>query len=471
MNLMLQIDRAADEPLQDQLYEQLRQLIVAGKLKPDTRVIATRFLAEQICVSRTTVLLAYERLISEGYLETRPAIGTFVSHTPPAARPAAQSMSASARRPCAALPPSGQSEHDVDFRIASNGGEYCVPPKVRLREIREVLSRHPDIFNAGDAIVGSPALRRNLCNHLAASRGIQAMPEQVVITAGSRQALSLIAHLVQRGGERVVVESPGNDELSGLFRSRNAKLIPMPVDEDGMVTDVLPEGPAALCHVTPARQNPVGAVLPQARRAALVEWAHQSRAHIVEDDSAIEPHYYGFLPPPIASIDPHGRTFYVGALAPVLGTVGSVGFVISPPRFVEPMKALKMAMEARTSLLEQAIIGTALETGSYDQHLRRFRKILLEKRDLLIRALRERFGEMRLIGAESGTSLTWILPERFASARALCELGAIHGLYFEPVLGDAPSGLTDRAVTLGYAGLSPEQIREGIGRLADVISL
>jgi GntR family transcriptional regulator/MocR family aminotransferase len=468
MNLMLQIDRAAEEPLQDQLYDQLRGLIAAGKLKPNARVIATRFLAEQICVSRTTVLLAYERLISEGYLETRPAIGTFVSRNPPSG-----AVAATAKAGYAAVPRQGivlAGEHDIDFRLASNGGEYCVEPKVRLREIREVLSRHPDIFNARDAIIGSYSLRNNLCDHLAASRGIQTMPELVLITSGNRQACSLIAHLVQRAGDRVVVESPGNEELDALFRTRNARICEVPVDEEGLMTQLLPEGPAVLCHVTPARQNPSGAILPQARRAALVEWAHQSRAYILEDDSRIEPHYHGFLPPPIATIDPHHRTFYIGALAPVLGAVGGMGFVIAPPGMVERMRDLKTAMEARTSLLEQAIVGTALETGVYDQHLRRFRKMLLEKRDLLIRGLRAHFGEARFLGAECGTGLTWLLPDRFASARAFCELAAIHGIHVEPVLGEPASPLCDRAVIFGYAALSLEQIRGGIGRLADALS-
>src|ERR1019366_3091899 len=221
MNVLPQLDRGHMLPLQDQLFEHLRQLIISGKLKPNTRVIATRFLAEQTGVSRTTVLLAYEKLISEAYLETRPAIGTFVSPLPPGSaecngqhgQAADVVRQATLYPPVIRLPPSPDAsirEGEIDFRISANDPPSSVLSKIWIKEIRESFGRNPEGFTPSQLIAGIPSLRKSVADHLAVSRGIQTGPDEVIIVAGQRQACSLIGHLFQRPGDNVVVEAHGN---------------------------------------------------------------------------------------------------------------------------------------------------------------------------------------------------------------------------------------------------------------------
>jgi GntR family transcriptional regulator/MocR family aminotransferase len=484
MNLPLQLDRRASIPLQDQLFEQLRQLILTGKLKPNSRIIATRFLAEQVGVSRTTVLLAYERLISEGYLETRPAIGTFVCSAPPG-RPkldSARNSSSDSDIPRQALlhpavfdgsPMLRPRVPDsiIDFSPSRFDASHLLPAKVWLQRMRNVFEREPDGLAEPQPATGVQSLRRVIVDYLAATRGIMASPEQVIIVVGRRQACSLVAHLFQRRGDRVVVESPGDERVADFFEARGAELIHVPVDEHGLETDRLPQGPVALAYVTPARQNPFGGTMPQARRGALLGWAREAGAYLIEDDSDSEFRYHGTTPQPLAALDPYGLVFYTGSFAKTLGAGLGLGYLVVPSEFADAIVAIKSMAEDGCPWLEQMVVTDLLTSGEYDHHLRRVRKIYLERRDCLIQALRSNFGDIRLIGVEIGTQLTWLLPDSIPSALALCDVARTHGVNMECVIGE-PAGAwryRDKALIFGYAALPPEKLRQGIGRLADAL--
>jgi GntR family transcriptional regulator/MocR family aminotransferase len=487
MNMLPRLVRDTSMPLQDQLFEHLRKLISAGKLKPNSRVIATRFLAEQIGISRTTVLLAYEKLISEGYLETRPAVGTFVSPSPPdnlqqttSLPPAAEMPRQASLHPALLRLPSSahpvKRAGDIDFRRAAQDVSPSALPKIWMKEIREAFARNPNGFVPSQLIAGIPSLRRSVSDYLAQTRGIQAAPEQVIIVAGQRQVCSLVAHLFQRAGDRVVVESPGNIDVSHFFQARGAELVHVPVDESGLETDRLPCERVALAYVSPTRQDPIGAIMPHSRRAALIQWARDVGAYLIEDDSGIEPHYQGIMPPPVVTIDPFGLTFYSGSLARVLGAALTLHYLVVPPEFIEPILAMKSVTDGGCSWLEQVIMADLLSRGIYDQQLRRFRKNCLERRDCLIQALQTHFGEVRLIGTEGGTQLTWLLPDYLRSARAVCEVALMHGVNIESAVSESlsperQSYLHDRALILSYAALSPRELQQGVELLAKAITL
>jgi GntR family transcriptional regulator/MocR family aminotransferase len=485
MNLAVHLDRGVPISLQDQLFEQLRQLILTGRLKPNSRVIATRFLAEQTGVSRTTVLLAYERLISEGYLETRPAIGTFVSATPPepprprlardapptAARPAVPEAGAcSIAPPLRDHPPGGF----IDFDPARSDTVHLLPEKVWLQGIRTVFEREPDGLGKAQPAAGSLVLRRVIVDYLAATRGIMAAPDQVIIVAGRRQACSLVAHVIMHRGDRVVVEAPGDEDIAGFFNARGAQLEPVPVDEHGLETDRLPSGPVSLAYVTPARQSPLGGTLMQRRRGELIAWARQAGAYLIEDDCDSELRYHGTTPQPLAALDPHGLVFYTGSFAKTLGAGLGLAYLVVPPEFVDPILAIKAMAEEGGPWLEQMVVANLIATGGYDHHLRRVRKVYLERRDALIGALQTHFHGARLIGTEIGTQVTWLLPDRLPSALAVGEAARTHGVSVHAVgCPIPPPGNTcryhDKALIFGYAALTPDQLRHGVARLASAL--
>ncbi|MDE2265728.1 MAG: PLP-dependent aminotransferase family protein, partial [Alphaproteobacteria bacterium] len=442
MNLPLQLDRRASIPLQDQLFEQLRQLILTGKLKPNSRIIATRFLAEQVGVSRTTVLLAYERLISEGYLDTRPAIGTFVCSTPPQQpKPAFTNNSISDVPRQASLHPAlfhgsvvphpDIPDGIIDFSPLRFDASHLLPPKVWLQGMRNVFEREPDGLAKSQPAAGVASLRQVIVDYLAATRGIMASPEQVIIVVGRRQACSLVAHLFQRRGDRVVMESPGDRDMASFFEARGADIVHAPVDEHGLDIDKLPRGAFSIAYVTPARQNPLGGTMPQPRRNALLKWARDVGAYLVEDDSDSEYRYHGTTPQPLAALDPYGLVFYTGSFAKTLGAGLGIGYLVVPSEFVDAVTAIKSMAEDCCPWLEQMVVADLLTSGEYDHHLRRVRKIYLDRRDCLIQALREHFGEIELIGTEIGTQLTWLLPDRYPSARALSDAARAQGTSVE----------------------------------------
>ena len=287
MNLPLQLDRGDATPLRDQLFEQLRRLIVGGMLKPNARVIATRFLAEQVGVSRTTVLLAYERLISEGYLETRPAIGTFVS-----ARLPQEPRPDSAR----ALVPDIPRQASL-YPAMVNGFVALQEPTARKRDRFHAvaLGRQQPLDLQGLAEGHAQRARagaRGVCRSAACRRPPRAAARGGGSLGGDarhhglagtgdrrgrpRQACSFVAHLFQRPNGPVVLESPGDPEIAAFFKARHAELVPVAVDEHGLETEKLPHGPVSLAYVTPARQNPLGGILPLPRREALIAWAREA---------------------------------------------------------------------------------------------------------------------------------------------------------------------------------------------------
>ncbi len=487
MNLPLQLDRSASVPLQDQLFEQLRQLILTGKLRPNSRIIATRFLAEQVGVSRTTVLLAYERLISEGYLETRPAIGTFVCSTPPQ-QPKPESASSSppdfprqaSLHPAIILisPTSHPRVPDgiIDFSSSRFDVSHLLPAKTWLQGMRNVFEREPDGLAKPQPPAGVASLRRVIVDYLAATRGIMVSPEQVIIVVGRRQACSLVAHLFQRRGDRVIVESPSGEGIVDFFKARGADLIHVPVDEYGLETDRLPQGPVALAYVTPARQNPLGGTMPQARRGALLEWAREAGVYLIEDDSDSEFRYHGTTPQPLAALDPYGLVFYTGSFAKTLGAGIGLGYLVVPSEFADTIATIKSMAEDGCPWLEQMVVADLLSSGEYDHHLRRVRKIYLERRDCLIGALRTHFGDVHLIGTEIGTQLTWALPDHIPSARIARDVANAHGLSIESVICENAASAAgcryhDKALIFGYAALTPEQLQQGIARLAAALNV
>jgi len=485
MNLPLQLDRGAPIPLQDQLFEQLRQLILGGKLKPNSRIIATRFLAEQVGVSRTTVLLAYERLISEGYLETRPAIGTFVCATPPGQPKPGFLRNAFSDIPRQAslhphffqaslAPHSEISDGVIDFSPSRFDSSHLLPAKFWLKGMRNVFEREPDGLAKPQPAAGVHALRQVIVDYLAATRGIMTSPEQVIIVVGRRQACSYVAHLFQRRGDRVVVESPGDESILRFFKARDAELIHVPVDEHGLETDQLPQGPVSLAYVTPARHNPLGGTMPQSRREALLGWAREAGAYLIEDDSDSELRYHGTTPQPLAALDPYGLVFYTGSFAKILGPGLGFGYLVVPSEFADTIVAMKSLGEDGCPWLEQMVVADLLTSEEYDHHLRRVRKIYLERRDCLIQSLRAHFGDVHLIGTEIGTQLTWLLPNQFPAAHVVCNSGRAHGVQMECVVGDSslPNGTSryhGKALVFGYAALTMEQLRQGIARLASAL--
>ncbi len=480
MHLPIELDRNRDEPLQNQLYEQLRGLIIARRLKPNSRLIATRFLAEQLGISRTTVLLAYERLISEGYLETRPAVGTYVCSVLPDLVPAPAVVSSGVEflpqmelRPPVfrgGSPQTSQQERPlIDFW---NGPDFRIfPLKTWQRMTQHVLESVGKNLSHLPPSAGIDPLKAAIGEWLAAHRGIVVDPEQVIIVAGRQQAYNIVARLFLRSGDRVVVEWPGHDGATFLFDSFGAEQCLVPVDEHGIQVDLLPAGPVSLAYVTPSHQTPIGGTLPLERRERLIQWARGAGAYLIEDDCNGDFRYRGMGPPSLKSLDPYGLVLFTGTFSKSLGAGLRLGYLVVPHELVGPAVSVKALLDNANPWLEQMVLAEFIASGEFDRHLRRVRKIYMERRDCLMASLQQHFGEVQLGGTDAGTHLTWFLPSTLPAASVIQELALMRGIGVYTVNTEgqtetAACPYAKNALILGYSSLDEWQIRDGVAGLA-----
>ena len=459
--MLMPLRLAQNQPLQRQFYEQIRGLIVSGELRPGARMPSTRRLAEQHSVARITVILAYERLIAENYLQTRPATGTFVTGPQPARAPAGTVPRPGPWRAEADPPP-------LAFDFSPGPPDPALFPLRHWRALlREKLSRlgaANDIPPPG----GSLALRSAIADWLASTRGFSATPEQVVVLASRGRALALLAQLLLRPGQRAVVEAPGDAEAESAYARVGVRLLRVPADAEGIDTARLPPGAAALAHVSPLQQSRLGVALSPSRRERLMGWAGEAGAVIVEDDSEGD---IRFKPGPLSLMvaDTQARVVHLGGFGTVLGPWVGLAYLVLPPDLARRAHATVAQQRDHAGWLEDAALVTYLDTGAYSRHVRHLGKACGERRDVLQGALGQHFGVVRVLPAQGGLALAWLLPSALGSARGFAAAARRIGVGgLDPV--SAPgmrADLDDRIVRLGFAGLPERQLRDGAAALAE----
>jgi GntR family transcriptional regulator / MocR family aminotransferase len=488
MQLPLKLERQSGQTLQNQLFEQIRSLILSGKLKPGTAMPATRSLSEQLGVSRNTVLLAYDRLIAEDYLQTQEAVGTYVnSHLPTDSlvlkapvqplllpdKPQATRHPVLFRGRAQRVANSERNRPAIDFRVGR-----LDPHSFPTKAWRRLLLRHlgaagSNLTEYRDA-AGIPALREAIANHLGPARGIAVSPNQVIVVSGSQQALNIVARLFIGQGSRVVTECPCYQGAAYVFESYGAQLHPVPVDKHGLQVAKLPLTPVSLAYVTPSHQYPMGATLSLKRRVQLLDWAGRVGAFLVEDDYDSDFRHNGSPLTALAGLDPYGCVIYMGTVSKSIGAGLRLGYVVVPWELVEPAKTVKALLDNGNPWLDQAVLADFISNGSYAKHLRHIRRIYIRRRDCLVATLRTHFGEVCLSGLEGGMHIVWHLPPEFPCAIEVQRL-AQHvgvGIYALESGGAHDYGYkeySEHTLVLGYSSVPEPQIREGIARLAKAL--
>lgn len=451
--MLIPLKLVRDKPLQQQLFEQLRDLIASGRLQAGTRMPSTRMVAEQFAVSRITVLLAYERLVAEGYLETIPAKGTFVS------RPAAGAINCpvhaeSGAQSASALPCSGGIG---EGRIGRP--DPSLFPIARWRSLLRDSVRRVGAGAGVDHADGVVQLRRAIAGWLSASRGLALAPSQIVLVSGRQQAVHLAARLLLCNGARAVVEDPCDDRTASTYAEAGADVIAVPVDHAGLRPDLLPEGPAALVHLTPEHQQPLGVLLSAERRAAVLQWAAQAGAMIIAEDSDGEFRYSAMEALPLMNLDHEGRVIHVGCFAASLGPWVTMGYLAVPPAMVDVAHGARRLIDDSAGSVECGALAEFLQSGAYARHLHRSRKIYMGRRDALLAALRRHFDSVAI--GDAGLHLAWELPEALGDARDFAEHARRCGLE-----AHSASAANRRVLLLGFGMLSEAPLQAGIARLA-----
>ena len=466
------------EPLFRQVYRGLRDAILRGALSPGEKLPSTRDLAEQLGVSRTVSLMAYEQLLAEGFASGRAGSGTYVSRAVEARRPSVTRRSpkvslsqfgdaaaAAARK--IELPSRAKRPKAYDFAFGVSDLEtfpFQAWRSILQRCARKTRVAELDYASAG----GSSSLREAICSHLRRARALACDPEQVIIVNGSQQALDLIARVLLDRGDKVAVEDPCYQGTREVLRVAGANLFPVAVDNEGINPALLPEK-ARLAFVTPSHQFPTGAILPLARRLALLEWAKRAGALIVEDDYDGEFYYRGQPIESLQGLDRSGRVIYVGTFSRTIFSSLRIGYLIAPKNLVAAFTAAKWLCDRHTAVLEQETLSEFITGGHYERYLRRVRRRNAKRREALLEAVGHHLADrVEVRGSDAGAHVV-LWPKRRVSEKQVVAGALKRGIV---IYGVAPYHLGKPrrpGLLLGYSRLSEREIAEGIRRLAPIL--
>ena len=472
MSMHLQLDGLG--PLHGQLTRALRAAMIDGRLGSGSRLPPTRVLAREFGLARNTVLSAYDQLRAEGFISGRVGSGSYVA-TPLSAQqasqttlqedPAAIGLSARARR--------ARRFHDHDnipgrtipgMRHAFQYGVPLVNPALTTAWARALS--HAARYTPPDypRTQGLPALREAVCDYLARHRGIQATPEDVLVVAGTQQALSLTARVLLDAGDLAAIEEPHYSAIRTILQVHGARVRAVPVDDEGLCCGVLEDAPPRLCCVTPSHQFPAGAVMSLPRRMALLEHAERHGSWIFEDDYDGEFRYDSRPLAALRSLDGQGRVVYVGTFSKALFPALRLGYLLMPRALRRDFIAAKWLEDFGSPAIEQAALAGFMADGGFERHLRRASRALEARRAALLGGLRDcSRGRLEIVDSRAGMHLVaWLRGRSRAEGDALVALARARGLGLYSI---APYYLEppDRAgLLMGYAGLSPLEIADAL---------
>ncbi|WP_054889958.1 MocR-like pyridoxine biosynthesis transcription factor PdxR [Pseudomonas sp. NBRC 111129] len=394
--------------LSQQLYQALRERVLDGRLCSGTRLPATRDLAAVLGLSRNSVVRAYDQLYAEGYIESRVGDGTYVTRLP---KLSTQLSTGLYRGLSTGLSTFGQentedlsSQHSWSEPLQRLKNHHLPPPKqgapraFRLgipafdlfpfdvwAKLQAGFWRNPAPAQLGYGDpAGEPALRELIAAYLRRSRGLTCTAEQIVITSGAQQAISLCAQLLLQPGDRVAVENPGYRAAAHAFSMAGAEVAGVPVDEEGMECARLGRLPdCRLAYVTPAHQYPTGVTMSLPRRLALLGWAERNDGWIIEDDYDGEYRYSGAPLAPLAALDRAGRVLYVGTFGKIAFPALRLGYLVLPAQLAQAFSQGKALAVRHSEVSSPCVMAEFMARGHFQRHIRRMRKAALSRRNVL----------------------------------------------------------------------------------------
>lgn len=480
----IRIDPGASRPIATQLYAGLRDLMLSGAIATGTRLPATRTLAGDLGISRTTVIDAFERLLAEGLIVSRVGSGTFVSDILDRERP--RPAAATGSQPAQQKEP--QLARAMGWAIANFTQRERLPHRPRafvtalpafdafpMAQWARVAAKHwrgarEEVMGYGEPF-GHSRLREAIANHLRGNRGITCTKDQIFVVGGAQQAFYLTGAALLNPGDRVWFENPGAIGARNSLIACGADLVPVPVDKDGMrVEDGLKQSPEfRLAFVTPSHQQPLGHIMSLERRFALLHAAERAGAWIIEDDYDGE-FFFGRQPiPTLKSVDRTGLVIYVGTFSKSLFPALRLGFMLVPEPLVETFRRISTSFIQGVPTSPQAMVAEFIDEGYFATHIRRMRSVYAERHATLLEEARRQLGNLlEIMPAESGLHTIARLPARIAE-RAATEAAAVEGVVVSPIARFSITPTENNGLVLGFGAVNPREIREGVARLAPVL--
>ena len=463
------------------LYVELRAAILDGRLKGGARMPSTRSLASQYSLSRGTVVAAFDQLQSEGYTHTRVGSGTYVAlqDTGRAVSEAGTpDLPSGSRQSKASLSKWGQryvrkaEVMPAPLHVGCAFRDYepaidLFPTELWARVASRVLRRTSrSLYGKGNA-KGYKPLRRAIAEYVGSSRGVHCLPEQVIVTAGTQQALDILGRFLIDPEDKIWMEDPGYPGASQAFESAGGRIVSVPVDQDGLIVKagrkLAPQ--AKLAYVTPANQFPMGVTMSADRRIELLRWAASANAWIIEDEYDAEYRYFGRPVASLQALDRSNCVIYVGIFTKMLFYALRLGFIVLPERLVDSFAAARSFVDRHPPTLDQAILAEFITDGHFGHHVRRMRQLYGERIDILKAAADKHLdGVLDVVRAGAGMrTLGWL--NSLASDKEASAAAKAMGLEVLALSTFTRTYTQPPALILGFAGCNRGELHRGVALL------
>jgi GntR family transcriptional regulator / MocR family aminotransferase len=485
---MIRLDRTAAEPLQKQLYRQIRDQLRSGSFSDGaSRLPSSRTLAADLGISRLTVRLAFSKLHAEGYLQSKVRSGTFVADPLPeiflnAVKPT--EAPAIARRlrisdRVKAIPDQRVRKQFDLGALEAGPGVSLVPglpavdefPIVIWERLRsQVLAQRGAHLLRHASSRGDADLRKAVATYLCDFRGARCHPDQILIVGGMQQAMLISAMALLDPGEPVWIEDPGFHQARRVFILAGAKVVPKPVDQEGIVIARSPkEKQPRMIHVTPSHQYPLGMTMSFERRTALLDFARSHNAFIFEDDFYAEFRFTGPPLPCLQGMDNFSRVIYAGTMSKILYPSLRLGYVVAPEQLIDPLVKIRSTMDQHSSAIDQATLARFITEGFFLSHLKQMRKLYAERREFFIKEFNRLLSDRFLLQIpEAGLNfVAWLRSE--ADFARVVRVSAEIGIKPSPLSFYCIEAKLKPAFVFGFAAWTPTQIRESLLRLASAL--
>ncbi len=465
--MWIRLDSKSSLPLSRQIHQQIKKMILEGILSPNEKLPSTRMLAGELQVSRNTVMEAYNQLIAEGYLEGRHGSGTIVAACIP-------DQIKHTHLPSSSFEPVKHliKESQIDFRSGVPDLSYF-PRKEWGRLYYYLCCDLKDSSYRYHSPAGVFELRAAISHYLNRTRGIVCNPHNVMIVSGATQGLSLISGLLYHPDKQdVIVEDPTHPGLRNVITENNYHITGIPVDAEGIRTDLLPSGAdVSFLYTTPSHQYPMGGILPLTRRIALVEYALEHNCYLVEDDYDSE---FRFESQPINSLyelSP-SRVIYIGSFSKILAPAIRLGFLLLPDELMKSMKRRKQYTDVHSEAITQYTLAQFIENGSLEKHIWKMKKLYNKKRNHLIKELQKYFiKDYHIYGQAAGLHIVIHFDQVVFTEELVDKLNASN-IKIYPVANYslAPKAEHQNEIIMGYAHLTYEDISNGVRLMKEIIT-
>lgn len=461
--IMISLSRDKKTPLYQQIYEHIKVEVIDGRISCGEKIPSTRFLAEYLQVSRSTVELAYEQLVSEGYIEAKPYRGYFVcdvselydfdimSEEDPEIK--------KVQKP----------KRKIDFSPNEIDLEHF--PFGTWRKVsKNILSEdNSELFRAGEG-AGEVLFRESICHYLYQSRGVLCTTDQIIVGAGNEYLLMLLSQIL--GTEKcVAMETPTYMQAYATFRNLGYNMVGVSMDKHGMDITKLQKEKADVAYVMPSHQFPMGTVMPLKRRAELLNWAAKENSYIIEDDHDSEFRYKGKPIPSLQGADKHDRVIYLGTFSKSIAPALRVSYMVLPKHLMEEYRQ-KCAFYASTvPRTQQMIIAAFMKEGYFERHLNKMRSIYRKKHDFLMEELKKRAWVRKIYGDNAGMHVLVEVDSKFTDVE-LEKLALGTGIQIYSLSEYDIEGIRQTqypTILLGYGSLGEEKIKEGLKELDRII--